>query len=137
MRITDRRVGRDLTTNEASILADSINEKVKLKNADFKFKNTFGHRGVLVISWREGPLSDQITNTDPAYERIKNLCVAKPESDFFLRKSQPMNTTNNHSKIDTITHGILDNKHQFLLQLFQVFQWLCLAEKVCYWYENQ
>ena len=32
-----------------------------------------------------------------------------------------MNTTKSHSTIDTITHGIFDNKHQFLLQLFQVF----------------
>src|SRR3989338_1363844 len=48
--ILDRRVGRNLTTKEATILAGQINKKVKLTTSalSFKFKNTIGHRGVLV-----------------------------------------------------------------------------------------
>jgi 2,3-bisphosphoglycerate-independent phosphoglycerate mutase len=47
--IVDRRVGRNLTTEEAGELCREINDKVKLTNATLEFKNTIGHRGVLVI----------------------------------------------------------------------------------------
>jgi len=65
-KILDRRAGRTLTTKEATILAKTINSKVKLP-VKFLFRNTIQHRGVLVF---RGGMSDNITNTDPAY-RIK------------------------------------------------------------------
>jgi 2,3-bisphosphoglycerate-independent phosphoglycerate mutase len=68
-KILDRRVGRNLTTEEATALAKEVNEKVKLTNAKFIFKNTIGHRGVLVIYSSQGKLSGEVTNTDPAYGR--------------------------------------------------------------------
>ncbi|PIU75872.1 phosphoglycerate mutase [Candidatus Pacearchaeota archaeon CG06_land_8_20_14_3_00_35_12] len=62
-KIIDRRAGRTLSTKEATILAKAINSKVRLP-VRFLFKNTIQHRGVLVF---RGGLSDNITNTDPAY----------------------------------------------------------------------
>ena len=58
-RIIDRRVGRNLTTHEATELAKEINTKVKLTSAPtrFTFKNTIGHRGVLVMRREDGRLS--------------------------------------------------------------------------------
>ncbi len=67
--IIDRRVGRSLTTQEASALAEEINSKVMLTEATFEFKNTIGHRGVLVIRGIRNRLSGWITNPDPAYEK--------------------------------------------------------------------
>ncbi|KPK97009.1 MAG: phosphoglycerate mutase, partial [Omnitrophica WOR_2 bacterium SM23_72] len=67
--IKDRRVGRDLITEEATALAKEINSKVTLSSATFEFKNTIGHRGVLVIRGMRSKLSGWITNTDPAYDR--------------------------------------------------------------------
>lgn len=88
-KIIDRRVGRDLTTQEASALCREINEKVKLKEASFEFKNTIGHRGVLVIR-KEGKLSGWITNTDPAYEREGVFGVAKEKFEPYILEARPM-----------------------------------------------
>lgn len=88
-KIIDRRVGRNLTTDEATQLAKEINEKVKLESADFIFKNTIGHRGVLVIK-KEQKLSGWITNTDPAYSREGVFGVAKETFEPFVLKAQPM-----------------------------------------------
>lgn len=66
-KIIDRRVGRNLSTEEATILAKEINSKVTLSDATFEFKNTIGHRGVLVIRGIRCRLSGWITNIDPAY----------------------------------------------------------------------
>jgi len=88
-KIIDRRVGRNLTTQEAVQLAKEINEKVKLEGASFIFKNTIGHRGVLVIK-KEGKLSGWITNTDPAYGREGVFGVALEAFEPFVKKAEPM-----------------------------------------------
>jgi 2,3-bisphosphoglycerate-independent phosphoglycerate mutase len=75
--IKDRRVGRNLTTEEATALAKEINSRVTLSSGTFEFKNTIGHRGVLVIRGMRSKLSGWITNTDPAYDREGVFGVAK------------------------------------------------------------
>jgi len=91
-RIIDRRVGRNLTTEEATALAAEVNRKVKLDSipAEFEFKNTIGHRGVLVIRAKEGKLSAEVTNTDPAYEKEGVFGVAKATFDNILLKCEPV-----------------------------------------------
>jgi len=88
--IKDRRVGRNLTTEEATGLAKEINSKVALSNATFEFKNTIGHRGVLVIRAMRSKLSGWITNTDPAYDREGVFGVAKEKFENFVATSEPM-----------------------------------------------
>lgn len=88
--ILDRRVGRNLTTDEAGALAKEINSRVKLNSATFEFKNTIGHRGVLVIRHRDRALSGWITNTDPAYAREGIFGVAREEFENQVAESQPM-----------------------------------------------
>ncbi len=74
-RITDRRAGRDLSTGEAEALAEAVNEKVSLEDATATLLATSEHRGVLHL--RAGvPLSAEVSNTDPAYERRGSLGVA-------------------------------------------------------------
>lgn len=89
--IIDRRVGRDLTSEEAGELADAINREVKLTSvpATFQFKSTIGHRGCLVIRAMEGRLSGEVTNTDPAYDKIGPLGVAKERFENVVRKAKP------------------------------------------------
>jgi 2,3-bisphosphoglycerate-independent phosphoglycerate mutase len=89
-KIKDRRVGRDLTTEEAAMLAREINAKVVLTNATFEFKNTVGHRGILVIRGMHSQLSAWITNTDPAYGREGVFGLAKEEFEPVVGDSQPM-----------------------------------------------
>jgi 2,3-bisphosphoglycerate-independent phosphoglycerate mutase len=88
--IIDRRVGRNLTTDEAGALAKEINTKVTLSSATFEFKNTIGHRGVLVIRGMHTKLSGWITNTDPAYAREGVFGVAKEKFENLPAESGPM-----------------------------------------------
>lgn len=87
--IFDRRVGRNLTTQEATGLAEEINQKVKLENAQFWFKNTIGHRGVLLIRDNKIELSAKVNNTDPAYEQQGVFSVAKEKFENFVQLCAP------------------------------------------------
>ncbi|MFA5349762.1 MAG: alkaline phosphatase family protein [Candidatus Omnitrophota bacterium] len=88
--IQDRRVGRNLTTEEAVALAKEINSKVTLSSATFEFKSTIGHRGILVIRGMHQKLSGWITNTDPAYDREGVFGVAKEKFENMVSVSSPM-----------------------------------------------
>lgn len=94
-KIVDRRVKRSLTTEEATELSKAVNKEVKLKSypASFEFKNTIGHRAVLVIRSRGKPLSSNITNPDPAYLVTEGLGVANSKVDMNLKKAEPMDDT--------------------------------------------
>jgi len=88
--IKDRRVGRDLSTEEAGALCREMNSKLTLSEGTFEFKNTVGHRGVLVIRGMRSKLSGWITNTDPAYEREGVFGVAKEKFENRVQESRPM-----------------------------------------------
>jgi 2,3-bisphosphoglycerate-independent phosphoglycerate mutase len=79
--IVDRRVGRDLSSDEAHKLAAEVQDGVRLENADFSFKATVGHRGALVLRSGAGRLSAEVENSDPAYGREGALGVAKESFD--------------------------------------------------------
>lgn len=82
--IKDRRVGRDLSTEEAAQLCKEVNEKVKLASipATFVMKNTLEYRGVLIVRGKKDKLSGYVTNTDPAYTKHGLLGVAKETGTF-------------------------------------------------------
>jgi 2,3-bisphosphoglycerate-independent phosphoglycerate mutase len=99
--IKDRRVARSLTTEEATFLAKEINAKVALSSATFEFKNTVGHRAVLVIRGIRSKLSGWITNTDPAYQRQGMFGVARENFPSVVSLSTPMPAfENNFSAIE-------------------------------------
>ena len=91
-KIIDRRVGRSLTTEEATELTEAINKRIRLESypASFQFENTLSHRGALVIRSKEKKLSGSITNTDPAYIRIKGIGVAEAEAEMILKECKPL-----------------------------------------------
>jgi len=65
--IIDRRVGRDLSSEEAAKLADEVNRALALPGASFQLRATIEHRGALVIRSDDGAeLSAEVTNTDRA-----------------------------------------------------------------------
>jgi 2,3-bisphosphoglycerate-independent phosphoglycerate mutase len=84
-RIVDRRAGRNLTQDEAELLARDLNGII-LDGARFEFRATISYRGVLVIRAEE-PLSAAISNTDPAYARVGGFGAAKETSgtDHIMR----------------------------------------------------
>jgi 2,3-bisphosphoglycerate-independent phosphoglycerate mutase len=74
--IVDRRVGRDLPSEEAAALAAEVNAALELPGATFELRATVEHRGALVIRSTDGELSAAVTNTDPAYAKEGPLGVA-------------------------------------------------------------
>ncbi|HEX2236324.1 MAG TPA: alkaline phosphatase family protein [Actinomycetota bacterium] len=88
--ILDRRVGRDLGSDEARALADEVQGGVRVPGATFEFRATTGHRGVLVLRSSAGPLSAEVTNSDPAYGRQGALGVAKEVFDNRVVRVEPV-----------------------------------------------
>jgi 2,3-bisphosphoglycerate-independent phosphoglycerate mutase len=91
--IVDRRVGRDLTSDESAALAEEVNEKLSLPNATFELRATVEHRGVLVIRSNEGPLSAEVSNTDPAYRKEGHLGVALETFEPEVARCEPLDDT--------------------------------------------
>ena len=92
--ILDRRVGRDLTSDESHALATEVNERLSLPGASFVLRATVEHRGALVIRTDEGsPLSAAVTNTDPAYRREGHLGVALETFEPVVATCEPLEDT--------------------------------------------
>ncbi len=93
--IIDRRVARSLTTDEATELTKAANKQVKLESypATFEFRNTQGHRAVLLIKSKAKPLSSNITNSDPAYIVVNGLGVAQAKVEMVLKTCEPTDNT--------------------------------------------
>lgn len=93
--IKDRRIARTLTHDEADLLAREINTKLTLSCATFEFKNTIGHRAVLVIRPMHNRFSSRITNTDPAYEKKGMFSIVRSNFDASVIESEPLNGQDN------------------------------------------
>ncbi|HEY6566710.1 MAG TPA: 2,3-bisphosphoglycerate-independent phosphoglycerate mutase [Actinomycetota bacterium] len=92
--IIDRRVGRDLSSDESQALATEVNERLELPGASFELEATIEHRGALVIRTSDGsPLSANVTNTDPAYRREGHLGVALETFDPIVVTAEPLEAT--------------------------------------------
>jgi len=114
--LLDRRVGRNLTTEEATALAKEVNEKVKLTSFPAKpvFKNTIGHRGVLVIHRDGGKLSADVSNTDPAYERHGVFGVAKEKFDNIALEAKPLSDTKEAKEAAQLTNEFVEKSRAVL-----------------------
>jgi len=87
-RIIDRRAGRNITQEEAKGLEEEL-RGVTSPEAEFDFRATISHRGVLVIRSSK-PISRRATNTDPAYARIGGIGTAEETSaSARVRASRP------------------------------------------------
>jgi 2,3-bisphosphoglycerate-independent phosphoglycerate mutase len=91
--IVDRRVGRDLTSEESHALAEEVQRELRLPNATFQLRATVEHRGALVIRSTEGALSANVTNTDPAYGKQGHLGVALETFEPRVVTAEPLDDT--------------------------------------------
>jgi 2,3-bisphosphoglycerate-independent phosphoglycerate mutase len=114
--IIDRRVRRSLTTEEATELSNAANSEVKLEScpATFEFKNTLGHRAVLVIKSKgKGKcLSSNITNSDPAYTVINGIGVATPNVEMVLKKCEPTDDTEEARNAAELVNEFTEKTHK-------------------------
>jgi 2,3-bisphosphoglycerate-independent phosphoglycerate mutase len=113
-RIVDRRVGRDLPSEDAGALAREVNEGVTLPGATLELLATVEHRGALVIRSREGPLSAHITNTDPAYARHGNLGVALETFQDRVAWAEPLEETEAARRAAELTNAFVRHSARVL-----------------------
>lgn len=93
--ILDSRVGRSLTTSEAMDLSRAINEADLLADQRIRaeLRPTVGHRGVLWLHPTDGsPLSPDVSNSDPFYERTGGLGHARDVSEPVPLAIQPLSS---------------------------------------------
>jgi len=112
--IIDRRVARSLTTQEATELSRAVNEQVKLESypATFEFRNTMGHRAVLLIKSKAKPLSSNITNSDPAYIIVNGIGVAKANVEMVLQTCEPTDNTEAAKVSAALVNEFIDKAHK-------------------------
>jgi 2,3-bisphosphoglycerate-independent phosphoglycerate mutase len=112
--IVDRRVGRDLSSEDAGALAEEVNREVELEGATFELRATVEHRGALVIRTPEGPLSAEISNTDPAYARQGSLGVALETFEDRVAWSEPLEDTEAARRAAELTNSFVRDSAKVL-----------------------
>ncbi|MGH2684799.1 MAG: alkaline phosphatase family protein, partial [Actinomycetota bacterium] len=106
-RIVDRRVGRDLSSDDARSLAAEVNDKLELPSATFELRATIEHRGAVVIRSPDGPLSANVSNTDPAYAKLGSLGVALQEFEDRVAWSLPLDDTDEARRAADLTNELV------------------------------
>lgn len=81
-RIVDRRAGRNISEEEANSICESLSSRVKFNdpNVSLVIKPTIGHRVVIRFRHNVLALSDRVSNTDPAYDKVSGIGVARLSS---------------------------------------------------------
>jgi len=112
--IIDRRVKRTLTTEEAIALSEAANHEVKLESCSstFEFRNTLGHRAVLVLKSKGKCLSGKITNSDPAYTIVNGIGVATPNVEMVLKKCEPLDDTEEAQSSAKLVNEFIEKTHE-------------------------
>jgi 2,3-bisphosphoglycerate-independent phosphoglycerate mutase len=97
LQLIDRRAGRNISKEEAQSICKTLREKIRLtdKNASLAIEPTIAHRVVIRFRHDKLELSDKITNTDPAYNKISGIGIAKPSAaiSLFIEKSKALENT--------------------------------------------
>lgn len=116
LNIIDRRCGRSLSTEEATRLAEAITEEVQLEShrATLEFRATVGHRAVLLIKSKEGRLSGNITNTDPAYQKMEGLGLAVAEFENRVASCRPLDKTKGSKMAAELLQEFTEKSHALL-----------------------
>lgn len=112
--IVDRRVGRDLSSSESAALAAEVNAKLRLPDADFELRATVEHRGVLVIRSNAGPLSGEISNTDPAYRKVGSLGVALETFEPVVVEARPLDASEAAERAAELTNLFVEGSATIL-----------------------
>ncbi|MFL5766357.1 MAG: 2,3-bisphosphoglycerate-independent phosphoglycerate mutase [Actinomycetota bacterium] len=112
--IVDRRVGRNLSSIEAQALADEVNRRLTLPAARFELRATVEHRGVLTIRSDEGPLSGEVSNTDPAYRKQGTLGVALEDFEPVVATAEPLEDSDAARRAAELTNTFVQGSNKVL-----------------------
>ncbi|HEX2106142.1 MAG TPA: alkaline phosphatase family protein [Nitrososphaera sp.] len=97
LKVVDRRAGRVITVEEAKSICKTLSDKIRFSDtgASVKLEPTIAHRVVLRFRHDNMKLSDKITNTDPAYDKVEGMGIAKTVTgeDIYVQESQAQDDT--------------------------------------------
>ena len=96
LKIVDRRAGRVISGEEARAVCNTLRENIKFSDKDtsLALEPTVAHRVVIRLRHSKIKLSDNITNTDPAYEKVNGMGIAKStKGEMFVQKSEALEKT--------------------------------------------
>jgi 2,3-bisphosphoglycerate-independent phosphoglycerate mutase len=96
LKVIDRRAGRIITSEEAKSVCKTLCDNIKFsdKDASVRVEPTIAHRVVIRFRHRRTKLSDKITNTDPAYDKVDGMGIAKTISeDVYIQESEAQEDT--------------------------------------------
>jgi len=97
LKVVDRRAGRVISIEEAKSVCKTLSDKIRFSDdgASVKLEPTIAHRVVIRFRHDNMKLSDKITNTDPAYDKIEGMGIAKTVTgeDIYVQESLPQEDT--------------------------------------------
>jgi 2,3-bisphosphoglycerate-independent phosphoglycerate mutase len=112
--IVDRRVGRDLPSEDSRALANEVDERLRLPGATFELQATVEHRGAVVIRSSEGKLSANVTNTDPAYAKEGSLGVALETFESRVAEARALDESEEAERAAGLTNLFVDGAARIL-----------------------
>lgn len=113
-RIVDRRVGRDLPSEDSRALAAEVNDRLSLPGATATLHATVEHRGAVVIRSESGRLSANVSNTDPAYAKQGSLGVALETFEDRPARSEPLDDSPEAARGAELTNLFVDEAARIL-----------------------
>jgi 2,3-bisphosphoglycerate-independent phosphoglycerate mutase len=97
LKIVDRRAGRAISTEEAKSVCKTLSDNITLSDKDgsVTLEPTIAHRVVIRFRHAKMKLSDKITNTDPAYDKVDGMGIAKAitNQDVYIQESKAQEDT--------------------------------------------
>lgn len=116
-KIIDTRAGR-IDSETAKKLVDFIQENLELDSStvDMNFVHVLNYRTLLILHPKEGKLSDQISNTNPGYERLPGYKeIPKPDlKEKILDECRPLDNTKESSLSATLVNEFTKKTHELL-----------------------
>jgi 2,3-bisphosphoglycerate-independent phosphoglycerate mutase len=97
LKVVDRRAGRVISLEEGTSVCKTLSDKIRFSDngASVKLKPTIAHRVVIRFRHDNMKLSDKITNTDPAYDKVEGMGIAKTVTgeDIYIQESRAQEDT--------------------------------------------
>jgi 2,3-bisphosphoglycerate-independent phosphoglycerate mutase len=97
LKIVDRRAGRAISTEEAKSVCKTLSDNITFSDKDgsITLEPTIAHRVVIRFRHAKMKLSDKITNTDPAYDKVDGMGIAKAvtNEDIYIQESKAQEDT--------------------------------------------
>jgi 2,3-bisphosphoglycerate-independent phosphoglycerate mutase len=96
LKVIDRRAGRIIGIEEARSICNTLRDNIRFsdKDASVSLEPTIAHRVAIRFRHAKMKLSDKITNTDPAYDKVDGIGIAKAiTQDVYIQESEAQEDT--------------------------------------------